>query len=52
MNENHELRYSGGKKLLKPVAAAQLRDEKVSLYPHAWVAIVQPDGSFEVSRLD
>jgi len=28
------------------------RDELVRFYQYAWVAIVQPDGSFEVSRMD
>lgn len=31
---------------------ARLRDELIRVYEHAWVAIVQPDGSFEVSRMD
>jgi hypothetical protein len=34
------------------VASAKLRDETIQLYESAWTAIVQPDGSFEVSRLD
>jgi hypothetical protein len=29
-----------------------LRDETIYVYEHAWVAVVQPDGSFEVCRLD
>lgn len=37
---------------LRVLAEAQFRDEKLYFYPHAWLAIVQPDGSFEVSRLD
>lgn len=34
------------------LAEAQLRDETIRLYQHAWVAIVQPDGSFDVARID
>jgi hypothetical protein len=30
----------------------QLRDETIRFYEHAWVAIIQPDGSFEVCRMD
>ena len=31
---------------------AKLRAEVIRVYTHSWVAIVQPDGSFEVSRMD
>lgn len=34
------------------LAETQLRNETIRFYEHAWVAIVQPDGSFEVARLD
>lgn len=30
----------------------QLRDETIRVYEDAWVAIIQPDGSFVVSSLD
>ena len=30
----------------------KMRDEIIRVYEHACVAIVQPDGSFEVSRMD
>ena len=30
----------------------ELRDETIILFDHAWVAVVQPDGSFRVSRMD
>lgn len=35
-----------------PIAGSQLRDEKILVYPMAWVVIVQPDGAFEACRLD
>jgi len=35
-----------------PVAGCIFRTETIYVYPHAWVAIVQSDGSFEVSRMD
>lgn len=34
------------------VAVITLRDERVIIYPHAWVAIVQKDDSYEVARMD
>jgi hypothetical protein len=34
------------------LAECKLREEVVRLYQHAWVAIIQPDGSFEVCRMD
>lgn len=34
------------------LAEAKLRDETLRFYDCAWLAIVQPDGSFEVSRVD
>jgi hypothetical protein len=46
-----ELSYPGDPPMM-PVAMAQLRDEQVMLYPHDWVLVVQPDGSFECSRMD
>ncbi len=30
----------------------RLRDELIRVYEHAWVAIIQPDGKFEISRMD
>ena len=45
------LKYPGDPPLL-PLAVAELGYEKIYVYPHAWVLILQPDGSFEVSRLD
>lgn len=37
---------------LPPVARTRLRQESIVLYPHAWVAIIQPDRSFEACRMD
>ena len=34
------------------IAEAQLREETIRLYDGSWVAIVQKDGTFEVSRMD
>lgn len=37
---------------LRPLFLAMLRDEEITVYPHAWVMITQPDGSWEISRMD
>lgn len=34
------------------LAETSLRKETIRFYDHAWVAVVQPDGSFEVCRMD
>jgi len=34
------------------LASTKLRDERILVFLHAWVAIVQADGSFEVARMD
>jgi hypothetical protein len=35
------------------IAESKLRDETIRLYfPGAWVAIIQPDGSYEVAKID
>jgi hypothetical protein len=34
------------------LAEARLRDEVIRFYEHSWVAIIQPDGSFEICRMD
>jgi hypothetical protein len=36
----------------RALAVATLRDETLLLFPHAYVAIVQPDGAFEMARMD
>lgn len=51
MLPNGNLQYPGD----PPVALlfeAKLREEVLRFYNSAWFAIVQPDGSFEASRLD
>ena len=44
--------YYPGDPPMHPLAVATLRDEKIYLYPHAWVLILQPNGNYEVSRMD
>jgi hypothetical protein len=51
MLEDGTLIYPGDPPL--PVlCSTRLRDEKIYYYQHSWLAIVQPDGSYEVARLD
>jgi hypothetical protein len=51
MTRGHVLHYTGDNPL-KPIAMARLRDEIIVVYPYAWVAIIQPDSTFEVCRMD
>jgi hypothetical protein len=37
---------------MRPVAMTQLREEFIMLYPHAWVLVLQPGGSWAVCRMD
>jgi hypothetical protein len=34
------------------LAETYLRDETIRFYQHSWVAVIQPDGTFEVCRMD
>jgi hypothetical protein len=36
----------------RPLAMTMLRGELIVFYEHDWVAIIQPDRSFEVCRMD
>ena len=37
---------------MKPIARTKLRDETIFLFPHAWVLILQEDGTWEIARMD
>lgn len=37
---------------VKLLAEGRFRDEIIRIYEYAWVAVVQPDGSYEISRMD
>ena len=37
---------------LMEIGRTELRDEVVIVFEHAWVAVVQKDGSFVISRMD
>lgn len=49
--DDNSLTYPGDP-ALRPIAEMHLRDELVLMYEHSWVAIIQPDRSFEVCRMD
>lgn len=51
LDENNALHHLGDAPLY-PLAQARLRDELVVFYLHDWVAIIQPDRSFETCRVD
>lgn len=51
LGNNDELLYPGDPPL-PPLAKCKLRDETIILYQSDFVAIIQPDRSFEVSRMD
>lgn len=46
-----ELCYEDDKSL-QLLASFALRHERILLFEHAWVAIVQPDGTFECCRMN
>lgn len=47
----YELTYPGDPPM-KPLARSWLRNELLLFYDCAWLAIVQPNGSYEIARLD
>lgn len=51
LGEDYQLTYPGDPPIF-PVAQCKLREEQLFLYSGAWVAIIQPDRSFEVARMD
>jgi len=51
LGEDLSITYDGDERY-DPVAFTRLRGETIAVYPHAWVAIIQPNGTFEVSRCD
>lgn len=37
---------------MTPIGRMNFRDEVILLYPSSWVLILQPDGAWEMSRMD
>ena len=51
LSDENVLQYPGDPSFV-PRALVRLRDELIVFYDHAFVAIIQPDRSFEVCRMD
>jgi len=51
LHDGNSLSYPGDPPLI-PLAITKLRDELIVFYQYSWVAIIQPDRSFEVCRMD
>lgn len=51
LEDDNSLTFPGDP-ALKPIAEMHLRDELIFIYEYAWVAIIQPDRSYEVCRMD
>lgn len=45
------LKYPGDPSM-KPLGFMTFRTEKIYLYPHAWVLVMQPTGAWEICRMD
>jgi hypothetical protein len=49
---DHTLSYADDP-VLHPLAVCLLHErERIVFYDHAWVLILQPDGSYEIARID
>lgn len=51
LNDDNSITYSGDPPL-PPRASLKFRHELVVVYDHAWVAIIQPDRTFSIARID
>jgi hypothetical protein len=51
MLDGYALKYPGDP-AHKPLAKAKFRDELILYYQYSWVVVMQPDGSWEVTRMD
>jgi hypothetical protein len=49
--DSMKLKYPGDP-AMTPLYSAKLREEEIYVYSHAWVVIVQKDGSWEMARMD
>lgn len=50
-SETYAISYPGDPSF-SPLARAKLHDETILFYESSWVAIIQPDGQFEIARMD
>lgn len=49
--EKLQLNYPGDPPMVA-IASTMLRNEEIILFQHAWVLILQDDGTWDVSRMD
>lgn len=49
--DDNSIKYPGDSKH-KPWAIAKFRDDLIVVYESAWVAVIHPDRSFTISRMD
>lgn len=49
--EDLSIKFTGDPKML-PFATANLGNELIAFYDCSWVAIIQPDQSYSISRMD
>lgn len=52
MDESTQALLYPGDPPMHVVAKGRLRDEQVLIYPYGYVAVVQPDGTFQAARID
>lgn len=49
--DGSSLSYPGDPDMIL-LAETHLRDETIRFYQSSWIAIIQPDGSYEICRMD
>lgn len=49
--KTREISYPGDPSF-KPIAEVTVGQERVLIYPYSWVLVLQPDGKFEIARID
>jgi len=49
--DHNSIKYPGDPPLT-PLAKAMLRDELIVFYRHSYIAIIQPDRTYEIARVD
>ena len=52
MRPDGTIKYPGDDRPPRLLAEAKLRDETLRFFESAWLCIIQPDGSFAVTRVD
>jgi hypothetical protein len=53
--DNELLNYGEGEDAdppMKPISMLLFREEMIVMFPYSWVMIIQPDGDWEIARMD